>query len=100
MYYYTSNSNDNDIKYNSLSECIAANHTEGDCKRYHAGNYYNWTAAIASNNSSSLTTQYTNAPNSICPAGWRLPIATNANQSLHNTLMLLTLFAQLAGGCL
>ncbi len=83
VYYYTSNSEANDIKYNSLSECIAANHTEKDCKRYHAGNYYNWTAAIASNNSSSLTTQYTNAPNSICPAGWRLPIATNADQSIY-----------------
>ena len=83
VYYYTSNSEANDIKYNSLSECIAANHTEGDCKRYHAGNYYNWTAAIASNNSSNLTTQYTNAPNSICPKGWRLPIATNADQSVY-----------------
>ena len=83
VYYYTSNSEANDIKYNSLSECIAANHTEGDCKHYHAGNYYNWTAAIASNNSSNLTTQYTNAPNSICPKGWRLPIATNASQSVY-----------------
>ena len=83
VYYYTSNSEANDIKYNSLSECIAANHTEGDCKHYHAGNYYNWTAAIASNNSSSLTKQYSNAPNSICPKGWRLPIATNADQSIY-----------------
>ncbi len=83
VYYYTSNSTSDDIKYNSLSECIAANHTEGDCKHYHTGNYYNWTVAIASNDSSSLTTQYTNAPNSICPKGWRLPIATNANQSVY-----------------
>ena len=37
------------------------------------GYYYNWTAAIASNDSSSLTTKYSNAPNSICPKGWRLP---------------------------
>ncbi len=83
VYYYTSNSTSDDIKYNSLSECIAANHTEGDCKHYHTGNYYNWTAAIASNNSRNLTTQYINAPNSICPKGWRLPIATNANQSIY-----------------
>ena len=83
VYYYTSNSEANDTKYDSLSECIEANHTEGDCTHYHAGNYYNWTAAIASNNSSNLTTQYTNAPNSICPKGWRLPIATNANQSVY-----------------
>ena len=83
VYYYTSNSTSDDIKYTSLSACITAGHTEGDCKHYHAGNYYNWTAAIASNNSSNLTTQYTNAPNSICPKGWRLPIATNANQSVY-----------------
>ena len=42
------------------------------------GNYYNWSAAIASNNSSSLTSStynnVTNNPqNSICPKGWRLP---------------------------
>ena len=45
------------------------------------GNYYNWTAAIASNNSSSLTIQYQNAPNSICPKGWRLPMSYNGSQS-------------------
>ena len=73
VYYYTSNSEANDIKYNSLSECIAANHTEGDCKHYHAGNYYNWTAAIASNNSSGINTDKARANNSICPSGWRLP---------------------------
>lgn len=83
VYYYTSNSSDNDIKYTSLSACTTAGHTAGECKHYHAGNYYNWTAAIASNNSSSLTAQYANAPNSICPKGWRLPIATNANQSIY-----------------
>ena len=83
VYYYTSNSTSNDTKYDSLSACTAASHTTGECKHYHAGNYYNWTAAIASNNSSSLTTQYTNASNSICPAGWRLPIATNADQSVY-----------------
>ena len=42
------------------------------------GNYYNWSAAIASNNSSSLSmSTYSNVvnnpQNSICPKGWRLP---------------------------
>ena len=42
------------------------------------GNYYNWSAAIASNNSSSLTSSTynnvaNNPQNSICPRGWRLP---------------------------
>ncbi|MBR2994283.1 hypothetical protein IKF43_02755 [Candidatus Saccharibacteria bacterium] len=36
-----------------------------------AGNYYNWTATIASNSSNSYTSG--NATNSICPKGWRLP---------------------------
>ena len=52
------------------------------------GNYYNWTAAIASNNSS-LLKQNTfsditkNPQNSICPKGWRLP--TISNQSILDT---------------
>ena len=36
------------------------------------GNYYNWTAAVASNNSSSYNGGG-NAANSVCPKGWRLP---------------------------
>lgn len=45
------------------------------------GNYYNWTAAIASNNSVSLTTSTfnnidNNPQNSVCPSGWRLPVIT------------------------
>ena len=40
---------------------------------YHVGNYYNWTAAVAMNSSSSYTTDYTGVNQSICPAGWRLP---------------------------
>ena len=75
VYYYTSNSSDNDIKYTSLSACTTAGHTEGECKHYHAGNYYNWTAAIASNNSTNISTDGAIAPNSICPKGWRLPNA-------------------------
>ena len=59
--------------YTSLSACEAA-HTEADCLHYHVGNYYNWTTAIASNDSSTLSvTDPTVAPDSICPAGWRLP---------------------------
>ena len=45
------------------------------------GNYYNWTAAIASNNSTSLVDSTfnntsNNPRNSICPKGWGLPIIT------------------------
>ena len=52
--------------------------TDESCKHYLAGNYYNWTAAVASNNSASQTTDYTNATNSICPAGWGLPSGLTA----------------------
>ena len=51
-------------------------------EQYHLGNFYNWSAAIASNDSSiygvydSGTDSYTNTETSqsICPAGWTLPI--------------------------
>ena len=51
------------------------------------GNYYNWTAAIASNNSSSLTQNTPsditkNPQNSICPKGWRLPIISNQSANV------------------
>ena len=50
----------------------------------HIGNYYNWSAAVASNSTSSYTASTlsnpTNNPqNSICPAGWRLPTVTSAS---------------------
>ncbi|MCQ2049767.1 MAG: fibrobacter succinogenes major paralogous domain-containing protein [Candidatus Saccharibacteria bacterium] len=38
----------------------------------HVGNYYNWSAAVASNNTSA-TTEGTDMETSICPKGWRLP---------------------------
>ena len=78
-YYYTSNTTGDDTRYNSLQACKNASHTEDECKRYFAGNYYNWSAAIASNNSTNIgSTTGEIAPNSICPKGWRLP---NASQT-------------------
>ena len=68
-YFYTSNSDANDIRYNSLQECVSAGHN--DCAHYHAGNYYNWSTTVASNDTSSKTSG--NAPSSICPNNWRLP---------------------------
>ena len=67
-YYYTSGTTSNDTTFSSMSECLAAHHTQADCEHYHAGNYYNWTAAVAGN-----VTNSGNALGSICPAGWRLP---------------------------
>ncbi|MBR3144000.1 hypothetical protein IKF12_02245 [Candidatus Saccharibacteria bacterium] len=45
----------------------------GSDKHMHIGNYYNWTAAVAMNDSSSYTADNTDADQSICPAGWMLP---------------------------
>lgn len=74
-YYHTSNTTADDIEFSSLQECTNAGYT--DCGHYSAGNYYNWTASIASNDSSSITSG--NAPNSICPANWRLPNALSGD---------------------
>ena len=46
------------------------------------GNYYNWTASIASNDSSAVTSDTSgnvgvNPQNSICPKGWRLPTVSS-----------------------
>ena len=51
---------------------------------YHLGNYYNWTAAVAMNDSSSYDT-YTGNPieQSICPAGWTLPRVGYSEDSFY-----------------
>lgn len=71
IYYYTSGSDADDESYGSLEECVGAGHIESDCRHYHVGNYYNWTAAMASNNN--LTRSENDVESSICPANWRLP---------------------------
>ena len=54
------------------------------------GNYYNWSAAIASDGSGSLTTSTSNninlnPQNSICPKGWRLPTVSNMSYGTVNS---------------
>jgi uncharacterized protein (TIGR02145 family) len=57
-----------DVTYNSQD------YDTNDITSDHFGGYlYNWTAAIAEDDSSSMTNQGDVAPNSICPKGWRLP---------------------------
>ena len=76
IYYFTNNLDEQytpDIKFNSKDSCIDADHTAEECSHYHVGNYYNSTAAIASNQSWQFIARYAVAGNSICPAGWRLP---------------------------
>ena len=52
-------------------------------KHYHVGNYYNWTAAIAMNDSSSIGDgdAGTDVGRSICPAGWQLPLGGEYSNS-------------------
>ena len=73
---------------NSNTAPYTANKTD-DTSTGHAslGNYYNWTAAIASNNSSTLTQNTLsdiskNPKNSICPKGWRLPTISNQSETI------------------
>ena len=75
---------------NSSTEPYSANKTD-TTETGHAsfGNYYNWTTAIASNNSSTITSSP--ARNSICPKGWRLPIISNySNNDFINLNQLYT----------
>ena len=101
-YYYTSNTTGNDTRYNSLQACKDASHTEDECKRYFAGNYYNWSAAIASNNSTNIgSTVGEIASNSICPKGWRLPNASqtdNVNNEFGRMLYREGITAALSNG--
>lgn len=70
---------ENGTFHSSLSDCIAnsVSHSAESCKHYHAGNYYNYGAAVAENNMSDsvYNTRFTQVENSICPAGWRLPVS-------------------------
>ena len=51
--------------------------------QYHLGNYYNWSAAIASNDSSAYG-EGSIVNQSICPAGWTLPAASEGEHSFYD----------------
>ncbi len=69
-YYYYINSSGSATSYSTRVACEAA-HNDGTCPHYHSGNYYNFTASVASNNTNTLNS--VTMGNSICPKGWRLP---------------------------
>ncbi len=76
---------------NSNAAPYSANKTDST-ETGHAslGNYYNWSAVIASNNSSSLITSTyndisNNPKNSICPKGWRLPTISNHPEAIADS---------------
>ncbi len=71
-YLYTNPTTFTEIIYTTLGDC--ADNNDGDttgCRHTHFGNYYNWSAAVASNNTAGASE---NQPNSICPKNWNLPI--------------------------
>ncbi len=53
--------------------------------QYHLGNYYNWTAALAMNDSSSYSTSnpLMFIEQSICPSGWTLPRAGTGDDTFY-----------------
>ncbi len=53
--------------------------------QYHLGNYYNWTAALAMNDSSSDPTSNSLIfiEQSICPSGWTLPRAGSGDDTFY-----------------
>lgn len=77
--------NDNSNPYSYDSGVAVVDGDDSYDGHKYVGNYYNWTAAIASNNSGAFTSSTlnnvaNNPQNSICPKGWRLPtIANNTN---------------------
>ena len=78
--------------YNSESDCATAGGTwdsvNNRCNQisstgnshYHLGNYYNWTAAVAMNDSSNYSVDGIDANQSICPANWTLPKGDKLDQ--------------------
>ena len=89
VYYYTSGSGSDDTFYDSLSACVEAGNKTASCRRSHAGNYYNWTAAVAMDDSRSYATNYQAADQSICPSSWRLPLGMIANNTSSESAKLL-----------
>ena len=79
-YYYYTNTSGTNTAYDTESACTTA-HNDGTCPHYHVGNYYNFTAAVASNSTSGITANYTVMGNSVCPAGWKLPNGVTSSSS-------------------
>ena len=80
-YYPTVNSND---------EMSTTCDNSPSCNHYHVGNYYNFGAIVAEHISDNANIQYAKMPDSVCPAGWRLPEGPSENiYSEFNNLLVL-----------
>lgn len=73
--------------YSSTSLANLATCAQKD-NHYHIGNYYNWSAAVANNNTSAYGASVMGMPNlpdtSICPAGWSLPRASTGSDTFYS----------------
>ena len=89
LYVYSSSAANDDFRYTSLETCKAKH---PDCSKHnHVGNYYNWSSAVASNDSSNMTEYNINAPDSICPAGWSLPEGLTSWDNPYNDMSYLAI---------
>lgn len=70
--------------YTTISACVRDGYSEWECYRSAGGNYYNWSAAVASNDTSEYNEEYV-AVQDICPKNWQLPV-TAADGFLSATM--------------
>ncbi|MBR6505729.1 hypothetical protein IKT18_02770 [Candidatus Saccharibacteria bacterium] len=84
-YYRTCDWDSNDKPYNCDESLNPKSHfiSSTGISQYHLGNYYNWAAAIAMNDTSGFD-DYQLIEQSICPAGWTLPRASMGNDSFYS----------------
>ena len=66
------NSSSTEISEDEIDSYDIPHTTTSGNRHYHLGNYYNWAAAVAENDTSSYMGSGS-ADYSICPAGWTLP---------------------------
>ena len=92
---FTDRTTKNDYWYSNgdtFANCTTQNTNCGGQGHYMIGNYYNFAAATATNNvqatagGSANVVQNKVMPDSICPKGWRMPIAQTTNNEF-NTLL-------------
>ena len=68
-----------DQSKNPISTYVSSTGTE----QYHLGNYYNWAAALATNDSSAFNSSEL-VEQSICPAGWTLTRIGNGEDTFYS----------------
>jgi len=81
-YYYPTDPTEVTTEYTSLTNCTGANILAEECAHFKAGTLYNSSLAMAETATDTLAISdvaYSAAPNSICPAGWRLPTGSNSD---------------------